>query len=191
MDRRGFFRSIKSSILDVAPKAPPLRIAKRIRPPFALPDPHFTWTCTRCDLCIAACPYQVLERLPDNPAFLDRGTPVMNLERHGCHLCTDWPCVAACEPKALALPAPLPDASPNLAPPLLATARLDTTRCLPWSGPECGACQGSCPIVGALIWDRSRPTITLACIGCGLCHDACIVEPNAIIITVRENDDAA
>jgi ferredoxin-type protein NapG len=182
MDRRGFFRSIARSVRDAGGEAPPPpRIPRRIRPPFALADPHFTLTCTRCDECITACPYQVLVRLPEDPSALDRGTPVMALGLGACHLCDGWPCVAACEPKALVLPE-----MPAPIPPAMAAVRIDPALCLPFSGPECGACRGSCPVPGALVWDGIRPVLTDACIGCGLCRVACIAGPKAITLSPLE-----
>jgi len=62
----------------------------------------------------------------------------------------------------------------------------DTDACLPYSGPECGAYDGSCPVPGALTWDMQRPVINQQkCIGCGLCRQICIVEPKAISIKSR------
>ena len=69
-----------------------------------------------------------------------------------------------------------------LAPPKLAAVRIDTRTCLPYSGPECGACAHACPVPGALEWeDGIRPVVNdERCTGCALCREACIVEPKAI-----------
>ena len=77
------------------------------------------------------------------------------------------------------------------APPLpkLASASINKENCLPYSGPECGACEASCPVAGALIWDSQKPLIDNAvCVGCGLCRQACIMQPSAINITARQNE---
>ncbi|MDP6774258.1 MAG: hypothetical protein QGI63_08315, partial [Rhodospirillales bacterium] len=68
------------------------------------------------------------------------------------------------------------------APVRLARVWIDTTTCLPYSGPECGACADSCPVEGALEWEGGvRPVVNdERCTGCALCREACIVDPKAI-----------
>ena len=106
-------------------------------------------------------------------------TPALDLVNHGCHLCAEWPCVSACKPGALKLPeAKDGEAIP---PPDLATVSVNTATCLAYLGPECGACASSCPVPGAMIWDQEKPRINPeTCTGCGMCREACIVEPKAI-----------
>lgn len=182
MDRRNFFRkafndSGKAVVKHVAKKA--RHSASRwIRPPFASDELTFLLACTRCDACIEACDYDVIFKLSPRLGAKVAGTPALDLLHKGCHLCIDWPCVNACEPDALRLP----DAETVTAP-KLAAARIDTAACLPYSGPECGACAGSCPIPDALLWNMQRPEIDDAtCVGCGLCREACIHDPSAIVI---------
>lgn len=192
MLRRDFFRfgvkKIAETAFEVASEVVESHAAGWIRPPFAKPELPFLLGCTRCDRCIEACPHQVLYRLPDRLGLKVRGTPAMALLQHGCRLCADWPCVAACEPGVLSLPVPPPtdgeDPPPPPPPPRLAAASLDAALCLAYAGPECGACAGHCPIPGALAWTGTRPTIVAElCLGCGLCREACIVQPKAIGIT--------
>ena len=76
-----------------------------IRPPFAIEELDFLLACTRCDKCIEACPPGVLFKLPAKWGIKAADTPAMDLRVRGCHLCADWPCVAACEPEALKFPA--------------------------------------------------------------------------------------
>ena len=153
-----------------------------IRPPFALQEIDFLLACTRCDACIEACPHHVVFALPNRlgPAFA--GTPALDLLNHGCHLCDAWPCVAACAPGALRGDQHDPQGAAK-APPKLAIARIDTEHCLPYLGPECGACAGSCPVPGALRFNAECPEIDEQhCVGCGLCRQACIVEPKALTL---------
>jgi ferredoxin-type protein NapG len=192
MKRREFFRlgaqkATRAALRLAADKAA-RRAGSRIRPPFALAEPDFLLACTRCDKCIEACDYHVLFKLPAHHGLQAGGTPAMDLLNRGCHMCQDWPCVQACEPGALALPAldgdaPAPPAPAPLA--KLARASIDVNVCLPYLGPECGACRDACPIPGALEWQGGiKPVINEAsCTGCGLCREACITDPKAIQIS--------
>ena len=186
MKRREFFRlgaqKTARAALRLAADRAARRATRRIRPPFALEEPDFLLACTRCDKCIEACDYDVLFKLPAHHGLQAGGTPVMDLLNRGCHMCQDWPCVKACEPGALKLPALDGDAPGP--PAKLARAGIDVNVCLPYLGPECGACRDSCPIPGALEWQGGiKPVIDEErCTGCGLCREACIVDPKAIEI---------
>ncbi len=187
MKRRDFFRFGVGKAVETASRLAAGKIAWRaenwIRPPFAQPEAEFLLGCTRCDKCIEACPHDVLFGLPERLGALVAGTPAMDLLNRGCLMCGDWPCVGACEQDALKLtdreggtPRPLPR---------MAVARINQNTCLPYLGPECGACADACPVPGALEWeDGVRPAIRPEiCTGCALCREACIVEPKAIEIS--------
>lgn len=192
MDRRAFFRRGLQKVTQTAVETVEQRVERRaahwIRPPFALRELDFLTTCTRCRACIEACPHAVIFPLSARLGATVAATPALDLLNRGCHLCADWPCVDACEHGALKLPARDGDrgdgdaTAPGPTPPArLARARLDPQRCLPFQGPECGACEGSCPVPGALTFRLARPAIDASlCTGCGLCREACIVEPKAI-----------
>lgn len=154
-----------------------------LRPPYALTELDFLQNCTRCDKCVEACPHDVLFLLPANCGADVVGTPALDLVAKGCHLCADWPCVTVCEPQALRLPDG--DEAGGKPLPKLATARILEDTCLPYSGPECGACSGSCPVPGALTWAGSvKPVIDPdLCTGCALCREVCITEPKSIEIS--------
>ncbi len=158
------------------------RAGNWIRPPFAVDELDFLLDCTRCDKCIEACPHDVLFKLPAGHGLEITGTPAMDLLVRGCRMCGDWPCVKACEPGVLKLPKTEDDTPPPL--PKLALVRIDTEACLPYLGPECGACKDSCPVPGALQWQGTKPVIDAqACTGCALCREACIVDPSAVLLT--------
>ncbi len=192
MDRRGFFRQVLRKGGEQVVKRADARVARQagrwIRPPFALPELEFLLACTRCGECISACPHQVVFPLAARLGVQVAGTPALDLLTRGCHLCADWPCVAACETGALARPLAGDvgeDAGEGAEPvlPRLAIAQIDTRACLPWSGPECGACRDACPVPGAMVWDQERPRIDPGhCTGCSLCREACILEPRAVRI---------
>ncbi len=100
-------------------------------------------------------------------------------------MCDDWPCVIACKPNALLVPE-CEEGNESIPLPELATAAINTDTCFPYSGPECGACN-ICPVPNALLWDQQRPFINSdICVGCGLCREACIVQPSAISIVARK-----
>ena len=185
MDRRDFFRRGFSKATEVAVKVADKRVSDRakhwIRPPYAIPELDFLLACTRCNACIDACPHDVIFPLSARLGADVVSTPALDLLTKGCHLCDDWPCVTACEPKALTLEETNEKGEVDL--PKFALAEINTATCLPYSGPECGACESECPVKGALIFEREKPTINLDyCVGCGLCREACIVEGKAIDI---------
>ena len=191
MDRRGFFRKALrktgESVVNHADTQARLRASHWIRPPFALDELEFLLACTRCSDCFEACTYKVIFPLSAKLGVQVIGTPAMDLLNRGCQLCADWPCVTACEADALRLP----EVDENEQPPLprMAVAWIDTDSCLPYSGPECGACASSCPVPGALEWELEKPRINpAACTGCALCREACIVELKAIGVKSTNNN---
>lgn len=185
MDRRDFFRRGLGKATEVAVKAADKRVSDRakhwIRPPYAIPELDFLLACTRCNACIEACPHNVIFPLAARLGADVASTPALDLLTKGCHLCDDWPCVNACEPKALVFTEE--NETGDISQPKFATAEINTNTCLPYSGPECGACESACLVKGALVFEGEKPTINLElCVGCGLCREACIVEDKAIII---------
>lgn len=187
MNRRDFFRMGIQEAAKLAGDAVAEKIGigeeRWIRPPYALAEPTFIQACTKCDACIDACTYDVLFKLPEDMGQRLGSTPVMDLLLSGCHLCSDWPCVTVCEPKALRLPEV--KENEDLPLPKLAKATINTATCLPYSGPECGVCVDACPVPDALAWlDGVKPIINEdICTGCALCREVCIVDPKAIDIT--------
>ena len=147
MQRRDFLRLGAKKAAEVAGQMASQRLAWQaeswLRPPFAQTELEFLLACTRCDSCVEACDFDVLFKLPANLGPSVAGTPAMDLLNRGCHLCEDWPCVRACEPEALTLPHRDNGAPPPAA--KLAGARINPDTCLPYAGPECGACAHSCP----------------------------------------------
>ena len=186
MDRRNFFKlglqKVAGTAVKLADEAASQRARHWIRPPYALPELEFLLACTRCDKCIETCPHDVIFKLPSRLGAQVVGTPAMDILNKGCHLCNDWPCVSACEPDALRFPVTDEDVEAPL--PKLARAEINTSSCLPYQGPECGACKPACPVPGAMTWNMEKPEINPeTCTGCGLCREACIVEPKAVNIT--------
>lgn len=192
MDRRDFFKRAVDKTSKTVVKAVDSSVNKQasrwIRPPFAIDELEFLLACTRCSDCIEACPHDVIFSLSAKLGVKVVGTPALDLLNNGCHLCEDWPCVSACKPGAL-FRNESENSAENVADnivdvwPKLANVTINTQTCLPYSGPECGACIDSCPIPEALTLELTRPVIdTILCTGCGLCREACIVDPKAIDI---------
>ncbi|MEH6651133.1 MAG: hypothetical protein V7707_13995 [Motiliproteus sp.] len=201
MDRREFLTAGLNKAAKVAINEAERRAKQKaqrfIRPPFAIDELDFLLACTRCNACIEACPDQVIFVLSAKLGVQEAATPALDLLNKGCHLCQDWPCVSACKPGALLRPFESNEEEDDekepvqaATPPPFAKASIDRGRCLPYTGPECGACQGSCPVPGALTWAGEKPWIDeTACLGCALCREACILEPKAINIqSIHQGD---
>lgn len=181
--RRALFRRfvpeavehVGRDLRDAAGVEPPLRR----RPPGAVDERTFLERCTRCGDCIDACPHAAVFKLADSVPF-GGGTPVMAPDRRPCHLCDGFPCAAACEQGALVPP----DGTLWK----LGSVRIDESRCLPFMGPECGACAGLCPPdAPALTLRLGRPSVEEeTCVGCGRCIEACPTSPPAIEIAPLE-----
>jgi len=203
LDRRGFFRQGLRKASEIAVKEVEAQIKRKIRwirPPYALSELEFLLTCTRCGECISACPHKVIFPLPASVSTQVAGTPALDLMNTAWHLCPEWHCLKVCQPRALRLAQSDNDndsdkslknqsdtVTENKAKlisiplPRLALSKLNTEHCLPYKGPECGACRGVCPVEGAMVWDLEKPRIIKElCVGCALCRVACIVEPKAI-----------
>jgi len=185
MDRRAFFKVATNKVGNTVVKEVEQQVSNRasrwIRPPYALAELDFLLACTRCEKCIEACPHNVIFELPSRLGAAVMGTPALDLLNKGCHLCEDWPCVNACEDKALIFPEKNYDEIQPL--PVMARAEINMQTCLPYRGPECGACEASCPVPGALKWDLTKPYVdSKLCTGCGLCREACIVDPSAVMV---------
>lgn len=184
MDRRSFLKrgaqKTAEQAVDIIEKRVKEQARRWIRPPWAAAELDLLLRCTRCGDCITACPQDVIFSLRASLGVEVAGTPALDLGHKACLLCDDWPCVNACETGALALPE-LDNG--ETATPKLAIARIKQGDCLPFNGPECGACEGSCPIPGALSWTECKPRIDPAlCVGCGQCRSACVLNPAAITL---------
>ena len=195
MDRRGFFKNIANKSVEKSVEIVEQKVNRRaanwIRPPYALDEADFLLACSRCSRCVEACPHQVIFKLPERLGAQIAFTPALDLLKKGCHQCEDWPCVNACEDKALVLPEPEPSAEQDeIAPelPKMALAEIHSKVCLPYNGRECDVCADSCPVPGALTWDMTLPIINLlVCTGCGMCREVCVADPKAVNIKSLHN----
>lgn len=198
MDRRSFFTrgagKVAKAVTDHSAEQARKNATRWIRPPFALDELEFLLACTRCDACTGACSYGLIFPLTASLGAKVVSTPGMDLLNKGCQLCEDWPCVTACESDALKLPTKSKKEGDISEPdkygdqyverfmPNIANVFINKETCLPYSGPECGACK-ICPVEGALVWEMEKPTINQKlCTGCALCREACITDPKSIAI---------
>ena len=194
MERREFFKWGLGKAASLAVREAEERAKQNarqwIRPPFAQSELDFLIKCTRCGDCIEACPHEVLFPLPPKYGLQAAATPAMDLLNKGCRMCSDWPCVTACKDEALILPKINKNdqgEAQETQLPLLARATIDTSKCLPYLGPECGACAGSCPVPHALEWEGPKPKINPdLCTGCAMCREQCILDPKAISLATLE-----
>lgn len=192
MDRRSFFKSALDKGAKKAVKIIDDSVNKNaahwIRPPYAIEELSFLLACTRCGDCITVCPHDVIFNLSPRTGAKVAGTPALDLLNKGCQLCEDWPCVSACEPKALLRET---DEEKPAVLPRLAQVSINEKTCLPFSGPECGACIDSCPVPGALTLDLCKPVINqVSCTGCGICRQACFLDESAIEIKSLHSQSA-
>lgn len=171
---RGLFRKTGEAALRGAEALAGDGAPRFARPPGALMEGVFLASCTRCGDCVGACPHGTVFLLGSHTGAA-AGTPALDLSNGACHLCADWPCVAACEPGALR---PVEVAEVRLA-----RVRIDRATCLPFLGPECGVCVAVCPVPGALTLRGTLPALDGdLCTGCALCREACVVQPPAVTL---------
>ncbi|MBF0285592.1 MAG: ferredoxin-type protein NapG [Magnetococcales bacterium] len=160
-----------------------------LRPPGALPEPRFLGACTRCGLCVRACPYDTLIlALPGTEVPL--GTPFFRARGIPCEMCPDIPCVKACPTGALDHGLTEIDKS------RMGLALItDQETCLAFLGMRCEVCYQVCPLSGKAITLEMRSNLRSGkhalflpivhsdhCTGCGKCEKACPLEKAAIRI---------
>ena len=145
------------------------------RPPGATEDEDaFDKACTRCGDCIKACPAGTLFTLDPESG------PLLDPETVACRLCTDYPCIQACETGALS---PLPKGVL----PGFGHAKLREDICVNETRPDapkpCDKCEQICLVPEAVSFDEwNLPVFAEHCTGCGLCVEACPTFPPAIQI---------
>lgn len=161
-----------------------VRADTTLRPPGALPEADFLDTCARCFKCGDACPNGCIEffSLGDG---LDRAlTPFIKARTRACILCGH--CAEVCPTGALK---PFEATREGwVAAVDMGKARVNKGLCYSYHGRTCGACYRACPLGGEAmkIGVFETPLVQLdACVGCGLCEQACLHLPQAIRVVPR------
>ena len=155
-----------------------------LRPPGALAEPAFLTACIRCNNCQNACPSRaILLAGPNDPAML--GTPFIIPHENACTLCLE--CTKVCPTGAIK---PIEDKKDVK----MGLAVVDERTCVSFNGTGiCGACHTACPLKNSAITQGLHNTPTVheeACVGCGLCEEACIVKGTKAIRVFSERKSA-
>jgi ferredoxin-type protein NapG len=142
-----------------------------LRPPGAMGEASFRQRCIRCSRCVDACTSGAIKIAGLDEPHIPRGTPFIDAFETGCVLCLE--CTKTCPTNALE---PLDEMDQVK----IGLAVVDKDRCVSHNGSGvCGACHTVCPFRNSAITQgpRNQPTVHKdACVGCGLCEEACIVE---------------
>jgi MauM/NapG family ferredoxin protein len=153
---------------------------KFIRPPGAVPEEEFLQKCTKCGLCVEACPNRALRMADGNQGILNLGYPYLEVSERPCVLCESLPCIEACADGAL-----LPIRHDEI---FLGKVRIHRDRCNAWQGEHCVNCEYGCPVPGAIIFRDNKPYIDpKVCVGCGICIHACVETPSAISFVPKKD----
>lgn len=136
-----------------------------LRPPGAESEAHLLAHCDRCQRCVQACPYNLVQPRPLSWDFPTVGTPELIFKEGYCDFC--MLCVDVCPTGALSYEAPTAEN--------IGVAKLISDACVAWDWGGCTVCADVCPVENALTLDeRGRPHVDeTLCDGCGLCELEC------------------
>lgn len=154
----------------------------RLRPPGAAPGAEFARKCIRCLRCAEVCPPQAI-RFDSSLDLADSDTPYIEAGQRACSLCMK--CTEVCPTGALTPTAS--DLATVATTVRMGRPELDRDRCLTLNGTaDCRACYYVCPFADSavrLVGPLLEPVFdSRACVGCGLCEEACPERARAIRI---------
>lgn len=161
-------------------KERPLREVPVI-PPGASGLTTFKKQCTACQLCVSACPNQVLRAFDHGTGLLQ---PALSFEHGYCRInCVA--CSAACPTGAIRPVSPAQKSAIQIG-----RATYDRDKCIINTDKiQCTACTRNCP-AGAIRQVTGKDgTVTLAidnerCTGCGACEYSCPARPSSAIMVI-------
>lgn len=174
-------KKVDGGLAVIADKQIPKR-GTRIVPPGAWSIQHFEQHCTSCQLCVSACPNDVLRPSSDLSHFMQ---PEMSYERGYCRPeCTR--CSDVCPTSAIK-----PITREEKSSTRIGHAVWVRKNCLPVSeGVSCGNCARHCPTGAILMVPMDKndeeslkiPVVNMErCIGCGACENLCPSRPFSAI----------
>ena len=151
-----------------------------IRPPGALPEQEFLDRCIRCSECMKVCPTNGLQPALSEAGIEGLWSPVL-VPRIGectqnCNLCSKVCPTQAIQPFKI-------KEKPYI---YIGTAVIDRSSCIVWNADKpCLVCDEYCSY-HAVQWKEvdgvRRPFVDeKKCTGCGICENACPIQPQAAI----------
>lgn len=158
----------KTSLASYQPDEEILQTIPRIwiRPPGAIAETLFRKNCNLCVECLAVCPKSaiiVYKEATDGTQY-----PFINLHIQACEMCSDFPCIKACQTGALQLQSMVK----------IGTARINCFLCNQYKvDKQCTHCRDACPTPE--IFTVKENAISLdeeKCTGCGICLKSCPVD---------------
>lgn len=158
---------------------PRVQSALTLRPPGALAEEEFLDACARCFKCGSACPNKCIKFHGVTAGLSKMFTPYIQPRSRACTLCGE--CAKVCPTGALK---PFEVSREGwVAGVKMGTARVNKAMCYSFHGRTCGACYRACPLAGTAMKIGLYETPLVqpdACVGCGLCEQACLHLPQAI-----------
>ena len=146
MDRRSFFRRVKSS---------PFK--SFVYPPYYKKKEDFL-KCYECESkdCLAACEEEIIE--------IQNDYPTLNFQKSGCTFCDE--CAKACKFNVLLIE--------NKKEKINAEMIINPNKCIAWNQTICFSCQEACEEYAIIYKGMFNPVIDLEkCTGCGFCVGVC------------------
>lgn len=144
-------------------------------PPGSATQEEYIRKCNKCYECISVCPYEVLRVAYEMNETID-SYPVIIPSITACNMCSDFPCINACEQGALIS---------SLRDQPLGKIEIVENNCYAYSDHYCTSCVTNCPIGESAIYldSNNKPHINIEnCNGCGVCINTCPSEQPSIRI---------